>query len=281
MTRSGVARYLAIFPVVAVVATPTRAQATGGADDTTTRPAVVSVVYDGTGFSEVAGGLRNGEVSLGTLNVALSVDGARLFHVPGLSAYADVVWIHGGRPDAFPGDAQGVSNLTGPAAVRVATISNNEDELLSRLIPHRHRTRAELPPAHEPQVEALRQPREQCRSVAHHPGLHHELVLIDQSELGLRQRELHASHEQSLTRLPLQLPDGLPQIPAHELRVPIDPVQGTRHDVLLCRADRPGEGFHPIGPRSCRRRHPPRCLHHFVGHPAEEEGIGLLRFSTA
>src|SRR5450759_106327 len=24
------------------------------------------------------------------------------------------------------------------------------------------------------------------------------------------------------------------------------------------------------------RRPPPRCLHHFVGHPAKEEGIGLL-----
>jgi len=31
-------------------------------------------------------------------------------------------------------------------------------------------------------------------------------------------------------------------IPAHELRVPIDPVQGARHDLLLCRVDRPGEG---------------------------------------
>ena len=56
-------------------------------------------------------------------------------------------------------------------------------------------------------------------------------------------RELDASHEQSLTRLPLQLLNGLSQIPAHELRVPIDPVQGARHDVLLCRVDRPGEGF--------------------------------------
>src|SRR4029453_8266900 len=84
------------------------------------------------------------------------------------------------------------------------------------------------------------------------------------------------SHEQSLTRLPLQLLNGLPQIPAHELRVPIDPVQGARHDVLLCRADRPGEGFHPIRPRSRPCRRPPRCLHHFVSHPAKEEGIGLL-----
>ena len=78
----------------------------------------------------------------------------------------------------------------------------------------------------------------------------------------------------------LELLNGLPQIPAHDLRVPIDPVQGARHDVLLCRVDRPGEGKHPIGhpirPRARPRRRPPRCLHHFVGHPAKEEGIGLL-----
>src|SRR5262249_58407115 len=56
---------------------------------------------------------------------------------------------------------------------------------------------------------------------------------------------------------------------------PIDPVQGARHDVLPCRVDRPGEGFHPIGPRARPRRRPPRCLHHLVSHAAKEEGIGL------
>jgi len=55
------------------------------------------------------------------------------------------------------------------------------------------------------------------------------------------QRKLHACHEQAFTRLPLELLNGLPQVPAHELRVPIDPVQGARHDVLLCRVDRPRE----------------------------------------
>src|SRR6266481_9762451 len=106
--------------------------------------------------------------------------------------------------------------------------------------------------------------------------MHHELVLIDQSQLRQRHWELHTSHEQSLTRLPLELLNGLPQISAHELRVPIDPVQGARHDVLFCRVDRPGEGFHPIRPRSRPRWRPKRSLHHFVSHPAKEEGIGLV-----
>jgi hypothetical protein len=40
--------------------------------------------------------------------------------------------------------------------------------------------------------------------------------------------------------------------------------------------DRPGEGFHPIRSRCRPRRRPPCCLHHFVSHPAKEEGIGLV-----
>src|SRR5215207_2312455 len=106
--------------------------------------------------------------------------------------------------------------------------------------------------------------------------MHHELVLVDQSQLRQRQRELHTSHEQSLARLPLELLNGLAQIPAHELRVPVDPLQGARYDVLLCRVDRLGEGFHPIRSRSRGRRWPPRCLHHFVRHPPKEKCIGLV-----
>src|SRR6516165_4591761 len=111
--------------------------------------------------------------------------------------------------------------------------------------------------------------------MAGQPGVHHELVLIDQSQLRQRQWERHASYEQSLTRLPLELLNGFLQIPAHELRVPINPVQGARYDVLLVRVDCPGEGFHTIWPRSCRRRPPPARLHHLISHPAKEEGIGL------
>src|SRR5213075_1038544 len=85
--------------------------------------------------------------------------------------------------------------------------------LPSRLIPHRHRPRAELQPAHELQVDTLRYPRKQRRPMAHYPGMHDELVLIDQSQLRQRLRELHASHQQSFARLSLELLNGLPQIP--------------------------------------------------------------------
>ena len=64
-------------------------------------------------------------------------------------------------------------------------------------------------------------------------------------------RELHAPNEETIARLLLEPPHRISQIPAQELRVPIDVVQGARHDVLLRRIDGPGErlhpGFHPVG----------------------------------
>ena len=44
-------------------------------------------------------------------------------------------------------------------------------------------------------------------------GLGGRLAAIDQSQLRQRQRELHTSHEQSLTRLPLELLNGLARSP--------------------------------------------------------------------
>ncbi|MGH3639300.1 MAG: hypothetical protein ACRDUX_09750, partial [Mycobacterium sp.] len=57
--------------------------------------------------------------------------------------------------------------------------------------------------------------------MAHQPGLHDELVLIDQPQLRQRHWKLHASHEQSTPRRLLELLNGLPQIAGQELRVPI------------------------------------------------------------
>src|SRR3954462_11285803 len=87
-----------------------------------------------------------------------------------------------------------------------------DSRLSSRLVPHGHRSRAELEPADQPQVERLREPCEQSRPVSRQPGLHYELVLIDQSHLPQRLRELPAPDEQSLTRLLLELLNGLLQI---------------------------------------------------------------------
>src|SRR5688572_10492816 len=101
---------------------------------------------------------------------------------------------------------------------------------LFRLISHGHRSRAELQPAHELQVDILAEPCEQRRSMARQPGMHDELVLVDQSQLRQRKRQLHTSREQSLTPCLLEPSDRLSEIAAHELRVPIDPVQRARYD---------------------------------------------------
>ena len=133
---------------------------------------------------------------------------------------------------------------------------------------------------HELQFDPLAQAGEQRRSVAGQDGLHDELVLVDQSQIRQGQRESHAAHEQAFARPLLEPPNGFAQVAVHELRVPIDLVQGARHDVLLGPVDLLGEGdvcvIHPVRPCS-RRRLPPRCLHHLVGHPAKQQGIGALQ----
>src|SRR5690242_2377179 len=58
--------------------------------------------------------------------------------------------------------------------------------------------------------------------MASYPGVHDQFVLVDQSQPRQCLRELHASREQSLARLLLELLNSLAQIPKHEIRVPID-----------------------------------------------------------
>src|SRR5258706_709808 len=84
--------------------------------DNAVRPAVVpALVYDGAAFAGLAGGLRRGTTYLGTLRFQLTVDGSLLAGVPGMTLYVEGLNIHGGHPSSFAGDAQGVSNLEGPA----------------------------------------------------------------------------------------------------------------------------------------------------------------------
>src|SRR5258706_12989576 len=84
--------------------------------DNAVRPAVVpALVYDGAAFAGLAGGLRRGTTYLGTLRFRLTLDGSRLAGVPGMTLYVEGLNIHGGHPSSLAGDAQGVSNLEGPA----------------------------------------------------------------------------------------------------------------------------------------------------------------------
>ena len=68
----------------------------------------------------------------------------------------------------------------------------------------------------------------------------------------------------------------------HQLGIPVDLAQRARHDVLLRPVDGLGERnlplAHPVGPCACGRP-PPRRLHHLVGHPAEQQGVGSFHLS--
>jgi porin len=69
-----------------------------------------SLLYDGTAFDDIAGGVRRGTTYLGTLRLQLTFNRSQ----SGTSAFVAVLNEHGGFPSDFTGDAQGVSSLAGP-----------------------------------------------------------------------------------------------------------------------------------------------------------------------
>jgi porin len=78
-----------------------------------------SLTYEGDVAANTSGGDRRGSTYTDNLHVQLMFDGDRLADMPGLSGYLDGLWIGGGQPDKLVGDAQGVSNITGPASIRL------------------------------------------------------------------------------------------------------------------------------------------------------------------
>jgi len=78
-----------------------------------------ALVYNGAGFTNLRGGIRTGGTYTGNLNLQLTVDGASLLGWKDTLFYFDGLWIHGGQPSNFTGDAQGVSNISAPSAVKL------------------------------------------------------------------------------------------------------------------------------------------------------------------
>ena len=78
------------------------------------RDVTPAIVYDGLVSSTLDGGQQRGATSIGNLHLQLSLDGDALLHLPGLTAFFDGLWIHGGQPSRYAGDAQGISSLAGP-----------------------------------------------------------------------------------------------------------------------------------------------------------------------
>jgi porin len=78
-----------------------------------------SFVYDSDAAADLAGGEKRGGTYSSTLHVQLLLDGDKLAGVPGLTGFFDGLWIVGGQPSLFAGDAQGVSNIAAPPALRL------------------------------------------------------------------------------------------------------------------------------------------------------------------
>jgi porin len=77
-----------------------------------------SLTYDGAVVASPWGGLRTGNTYVGNLHLKLTANAAAVAW-PGLSGYADLLKINGGRPSQRVGDAQGVNNIEGPAGSQI------------------------------------------------------------------------------------------------------------------------------------------------------------------
>jgi porin len=78
-----------------------------------------SVSYHGNVAANLAGGDKRGASYGGNLNVQIRVDGEPLIATPGLSGFFDLLWVNGGQTSKYVGDAQMVSNIAAPPALRV------------------------------------------------------------------------------------------------------------------------------------------------------------------
>jgi len=77
------------------------------------------LVYAGAAFANLGGGVRPGGTYTSNLNLELDVDANSLLGWPDTIGYLDVLWLQGGLPSSFIGDAQGVSNISAPNAVKL------------------------------------------------------------------------------------------------------------------------------------------------------------------
>jgi porin len=77
------------------------------------------VVYAGAAFANLGGGVRSGGTYSSNLNLFLDVDAEAAFGWRDAIAYVDALWLQGGLPSSFIGDAQGVSSISAPNAVKV------------------------------------------------------------------------------------------------------------------------------------------------------------------
>ena len=100
-----------------ILVSPISGRAQEWKEPLSTRGVNPTVVYGGSVFSDLAGGIERGETYSGNLDLQLAVDGERLFHLPGLTLFVAGLWVQGGQERELSGDAQGASNLSAPSQI--------------------------------------------------------------------------------------------------------------------------------------------------------------------
>jgi hypothetical protein len=89
-----------------VVSGPAVADDTSTADNVSaSRGVKPGFVYDGAGFANL-GGARPGSTYTSNLNLQLNIDAVALYGWPDTIGYLDGLWLQGGLPSSFIGDAQ-------------------------------------------------------------------------------------------------------------------------------------------------------------------------------
>ncbi|MFC5525691.1 carbohydrate porin [Rhodanobacter ginsengisoli] len=78
-----------------------------------------SLSYDGATIFDLHGGRGRSSTYVGNLHLRSLVDLQRALGWADTSAFVDALWIHGGQPDRFVGDALGVSNLSAPPGAQI------------------------------------------------------------------------------------------------------------------------------------------------------------------
>ena len=76
--------------------------------------ATTTLTYDGAAIGNLDGGAARSSTYVGNAHLRSLLDLDRALGWTGTHAYVDALWIHGGQPDAFVGDAMGVNNLSAP-----------------------------------------------------------------------------------------------------------------------------------------------------------------------
>jgi porin len=77
------------------------------------------LVYDSAAFANLRGGVRSSGTYTSNLNLQLDVDAGALWGWSDTLAHIDGLWLQGGLPSSFIGDAQGVSSISAPNTVKL------------------------------------------------------------------------------------------------------------------------------------------------------------------